>query len=118
MLEQLVDWLDQHTRPGEPIFAYPAIPGVYYLADRPNPTRLDHLLAGMASPRDQQAVVRDLGPVRVVVWNVGEVDQYLKPTDNAAIVDYVKTNFHVDHVDGLYTVLVRNGLAASDVAQR
>ena len=106
--EQIVVFaLRESTQPGEPIFAYPAIPGFYFLADRPNATRFNHLFAGMAGPADQEEMVRQLEGVRYMVWDDYNVYHWVKPEDNAPVVDYIRTHFHESLVFGPYAFLDR-----------
>src|SRR5439155_23863967 len=51
-LRLVVEYLRSHSQPGERIFVYPAAPLLYYLAERPNATRFNHLLPGLLSPDD------------------------------------------------------------------
>lgn len=106
---EVVEFLRQRAAPGEPIFAYPAIPGFYYLADRPNATRFNHLFAGMASPEEQREMVRQLEAVRFVVWDDHGAHHWVQPGDNAPVTEYIRTHFRVEQVIGLYTILVREG---------
>ena len=48
------------TPPGEPFFAYPAVPMFNFLADRPNPTRFDHFFPGAITARDMAEVIEHL----------------------------------------------------------
>jgi hypothetical protein len=100
------------TAPGEPIFAYPADPGFYYLADRPNPTRFNHLFAGMATPAEQEEVVRQLEAVRCVVWDYPGSLSSVHPGDNAPLTEYIRTHFYVQGVAGPYAVLTRDPAGA------
>jgi hypothetical protein len=40
-VDDLVSFVDAHTRVGDPILVMPDYPSLYYLADRPNATRQD-----------------------------------------------------------------------------
>jgi len=105
----VVELLRNHSEPGEPIFVYPALPGIYYLADRPNATRFNHLFAGMASPADQAQMVHQLEKVRWVVWDDGGVYSWVKPADNAPVMAYLHEHFRVAQRIGPYVVLSRDG---------
>jgi hypothetical protein len=59
--------IHSRTQPGEPIFVYPTSPLLYVLADRPNPTRFDHLNPGAATPRQIETVIQDLEDARVTL---------------------------------------------------
>lgn len=106
---EVVTFLRRRVAPGEPIFAYPAIPGFYYLSDRPNATRFNHLFAGMASPAEQQGIVLELEAVRFIVWDDRGAYHWVRPGDNAPVTEYIRTHFRVEQVVGLYSILVRDG---------
>ena len=107
-IQEVVDLLDDKTAPGEPIFTYPAIPGFYFLADRSNATRFNHLFNGMASPADQQQIVRQLQQVRYVVWDDGGAHYWVQPGVNPDVTEYIRTHFRVERYIGDYTVLARD----------
>jgi hypothetical protein len=108
-IQQVVDTLRANTAPGEPIFAYPALPGFYYLADRPNATRFNHLFAGMASPDDELEMVQQLEQVRYVVWDEMDVYNWVRPEDNAPVMAYLAANFREKTVVWPYAILSRDG---------
>jgi hypothetical protein len=108
----VVELLRNHSEPGEPIFAYPAIPGIYYLADRPNATRFNHLFAGMASPADEEEMVRQLERVQWVVWDDEGVYTWVRPEDNAPVMTYLREHFGTSQKIGPYVVLRRGGTGA------
>jgi len=64
-IQSTVQDIQARTRPGEPIFVYPTSPLLYVLADRPNPTRWDHLNPGAATADDLQTVISDLATADV-----------------------------------------------------
>ena len=105
----VVELLRRHTEPGEPVFVYPAVPGIYYLADRPNATRFNHLFAGMASPADQEEMVSQLERVRWVVWDEADVYNWVRPGDNAPVMRYLHEHFRTAQRIGPYVVLSRDG---------
>jgi hypothetical protein len=107
-IQQVVTHLQSATLPGEPIFAYPAIPGFYYLADRPNATAFNHVFAGMASPAEQQEMVKQLERVRYVVWDDGGARYWVKPGDNAPVTEYIRTHFRIERFIGKYAILSRD----------
>jgi hypothetical protein len=110
--ETIVDALREATAEGEPIFAYPAMPGFYYLADRPNATAFNHLFPGMASPAAQQEMVRQLERVRFVVWDDGGAHFWVKPGDNAPVTEYLRTHFRIERFAGPYAILSRRAVDA------
>jgi tetratricopeptide (TPR) repeat protein len=58
----LIDEIHRRVPPGEPIFAAPALPMYYFLADRPNPTRFPLILPGAL---DEGEVIQTLAVQRV-----------------------------------------------------
>ena len=70
-LRGVVTFLRANTAPGEPVFAYPTDPLINFLADRPNPTRFDHLMLGAMTLEDLDEAVRSLEAARprYVVWD-------------------------------------------------
>jgi hypothetical protein len=63
-----VRFLEGCARPGEPVFAAPDLPHLYFLAERPNPTRFDLVIPGNVSGA---AIVESLerSATRCVVYN-------------------------------------------------
>ena len=59
-LNHTVASVTAHTRPGTPIFAYPALAALYFLADRPNPGPFDYFHHGFGEGRDEVAVITAL----------------------------------------------------------
>ena len=76
-LDDLVVDLRTRTRPGEPIVVLPWYPILYFLADRPNPTRFDWLFPGYLT---SEAVVAgfideiERSPAKVVVYSPISID--------------------------------------------
>lgn len=73
----LLDYIEARTAPGEPIFVFPVAPMFYFLADRPNPTRYNHLQPGVADEAAQRRMIDELtlAGVRYVVWDhLGVID--------------------------------------------
>jgi hypothetical protein len=107
-IHSVVVYLQERTAPGEPIFAYPVIPGFYYLADRPNPTRFNHFFEGMATPAEQEEVVHQLETVRYVVWDYQQALSLVHPGDNARVTEYIRTTFRLVRFFGPYAILSRD----------
>lgn len=77
LLDDLIGDLRRRTRPGEPIVVLPWYPIVYFLADRPNPTRFDWLFPGyLATDSDVAEFIDaiDRSPTRVVVYSPISID--------------------------------------------
>jgi hypothetical protein len=107
-LQPTLDDIRQRSRPGEPIFVYPSSPLLYALADRPNPTRFDHLNPGAASPRQIQQVIADLERAnpRVVVISDFWESAWGDPGDNAALESWIDAHYAEVARHGAYRVLV------------
>jgi hypothetical protein len=69
-LNRTVATLREATRPGEPIFAFPALPAMYFLTGRRNPTHLDYFYSGFGEGGDELLAVERLERegVRWVAW--------------------------------------------------
>jgi hypothetical protein len=105
-VQGVVAEIQQRTRPGEPIFVYPTSPLLYVLADRPNPTRFDHLNPGAANARQLDEVIADVAAnVRLVVIS----DFWLSawgPGSNAFLEDWLSAHYTEVAHHGSYRVLV------------
>lgn len=100
--------IDAGTAPGEPIFVYPSSPLLYVLADRPNPTRFDHLNPGALSPDDVDSVIRDLETAqpRLVVISDFWSNYWGPPAQNAPIDAWIAEHYPTMVGDfGPYTLL-------------
>jgi hypothetical protein len=108
----LIGDIQQRTRPGEPIFVYPTSPLVYVLADRPNPTRFDHLNPGAATPQELRQVVADLqrSQTRLIVISDFWESVWGPSADNAMLEEWLNTHYTQVARHGAYRVLVESGL--------
>ncbi|MEZ4281399.1 MAG: hypothetical protein R3F21_17485 [Myxococcota bacterium] len=76
-LDDLIADLRRRTAPGEPIVVLPWYPIVYFLADRPNPTRFDWLFPGYLTTDAEVAEFIDeidRSPARVAVYSPVSID--------------------------------------------
>jgi hypothetical protein len=103
----VVDDIRARTALDEPIFVYPSSPLLYVLAQRPNPTRYDHLYPGAAPPREVQAVIAELANVRLVVTSDFWPAFFGPPGDNIPLEAYLAANYHQVAQFGSYHVLAR-----------
>jgi hypothetical protein len=110
-LTGLIDDVQRRTAPGEPIFVYPTEPLVYVLAERPNPTRYDHLYPGAAPPDEIQTVIQQLSGVRVVVTSDFWPPFFGPVGDNAPLEAMLADDYHEVTHFGAYHVLERPILA-------
>jgi len=106
-IQGAVDDIQQRSRPDEPIFVYPSSPLLYALADRPNPTRFDHLNPGAANAEQLQAVIEDLqrAHVRVIVVSDFWRNAWGPPGANAVLEDWINTHYAEVGRHGAYRVL-------------
>jgi hypothetical protein len=106
-LEGIVADIQQRTQPGEPIFVYPTSPLLYVLAERPNPTRFDHLNPGAATPRQIQGVIADLDTAHVRLVVVSDFWQAVwgPPGPNAPLEDWLAGRFAEVSRYGAYRVM-------------
>jgi hypothetical protein len=96
------------TQPGEPVFVYPTSPLLYVLADRPNPTRFDHLNPGAADASQIQTVIADLqrSNTRVVVISDFWQSVWGPPGANAPLEAFLATQYTEVGRHGPYRVLI------------
>ena len=86
-----VRYVQAGTPPGAPFFAYPVDPLFNFLADRPNPTRFNHFIAGALTPSDLEEVIRDLDRAkpRYVLWDHGGATYFKSDLTNRPLSDYI-----------------------------
>ncbi len=111
-LNGLVADIQQRTQPGEPIFVYPTSPLIYVLAERPNPTRFDHLNPGAASAEQLEQLIADLqrSGTRLVVISDFWESVWGPPGDNALLEDWINAHYTEVARHGAYRVLVASSL--------
>ncbi len=68
-VDGVVGLVRQETRPGQYVLAFPDFPALYFLAERPNPTRVDWFLPEELTGAEVRQVLTDLQrrPPRLVV---------------------------------------------------
>jgi hypothetical protein len=90
-IQGAVQFIQAGTPPGAPFFAYPVDPLFNFLADRPNPTRFNHFIAGALTPADLDEVIRDLEHARprYVLWDHGGVVYFKTDLTNRPLSDYI-----------------------------
>jgi hypothetical protein len=112
-IDQVTGYIQDHTAPGEPIFVVPWAAGFYFLADRPNPTRIDFML--FADPELNECVLSRLDeaqPKYVIYGYVWDVDgrrfsEYARSIDN-----YIRTRYDVAATVNGYEIWKRRVTAA------
>jgi hypothetical protein len=101
-----VNYVRSHTRPGDTLFAYPMLPIVNFLADRPNPTRFNHFLDKALTPADVSNVVESLKahPPPFIIWDhAGIIVWQIEPANNV-LTDYIWRCY--EQVDSFGLVLI------------
>jgi hypothetical protein len=86
-----VEYVQAGTPPGAPFFAYPVDPLFNFLADRPNPSRFNHFIAGALTPSDLHDVIADLerAKPRYILWDHGGVVYFKADLTNRVLSDYI-----------------------------
>ena len=109
----VIDYLKTHSRPGERIFVYPAAPLLYYLADRPNATRFNHILPGLLSADEQAEAISALehSPAVLIVWDAQHALEW--ETGNARrLTDYIWDSYQVEANIADYVIMGRKATVA------
>ncbi len=86
-----VEFVRAGTPPGDPFFAYPAVPMFNFLADRPNPTRFNHFFPGALTPDDLNNAIERLetSRPRYVLWDHGGVVYWHTEPANRRMSEYI-----------------------------
>ncbi|HMA34095.1 MAG TPA: hypothetical protein VKY74_06390, partial [Chloroflexia bacterium] len=108
--------IQQKTRPGEPIYAFPNEQAFYVFCDRPRGSRYSFLLPGVTTDAEQQAVMGDLrqNNVRYVIMFVPAPGMERVTAGYGALdplADYIRSHYHALQVFGErpgYAVMERN----------
>ena len=109
----VISYVQSETDQDEPIFTFPALPMVYFVADRPNATRHDYFLGNNVSFTEQLGVVRTLERlgVELIILPSDKNDYFLKKSKDFTrlIHGYLRQGYYLDHRVGPYDVLRRYG---------
>jgi hypothetical protein len=108
----LAAYFREHSRPGERIFIYPAAPLIYYLVDRPNATRFNHVFPGLLSEADEQETIELLGsvPATYVIWDSFGAEYWGQPGIYRRLTDYIWDNYDpVESIGGFEVMRRRAG---------
>jgi len=111
--QELIEYVRKTTRKGDAIFAFPALPMVYFLSDRDNPTRHDYFLGDNVSFREQLEVIRtlDADDVSTVVVDNDPTNYFVVKSQEFTrlIWDYLGRRYYLERRIGPYDVLRRYG---------
>jgi len=98
-IKGVVEYIQAHTQPGEPIFALPHEGTIYFLADRPSPTRFSTVIYTEFRPEYMQEALNDLErtkPKLAVYAGDSYLNQYFKVTAEERItplMEYLRTHY-------------------------
>jgi hypothetical protein len=108
-LNRTIALVRQLTTPGTPIFGFPALPGIYVLAERDNPTAFDYFYQGFGEGGDELDIVRQLEARRVPLV-VTVADETYDQRDRGyfpILKDYLRRHFRQAHAFPPFKVLER-----------
>ncbi|MGQ0644128.1 MAG: hypothetical protein ACT4O3_01370 [Elusimicrobiota bacterium] len=110
--EFLGDWISRRTAPGEPIFLFPYNGAVYFLADRPNPSRFP-MMADAVRPDQQAAAVGQMeaAGLRWIIHDTQNTHFDAKPVEEflPVIYAYMRDKFEEAERAGPFVFLKRKG---------
>lgn len=112
-LRAVVRYLESVTAPDEPVFTFPALDIVTFLAGRRNPTRHGYFFPGWPGHDVEAEVIADLRikrPRVVVVLDRPTLFFFHAPAYYYMLNDFLRANYVVDREFGGYVVLRRNDL--------
>jgi len=118
-IDAAVGAIDRLSRPGEPVFAFPDLAVIYFLTDRPNPTRVDWYNTGSITSDEVTQAVSDLASRRPAVvllqrYREGDITRS-EPIDYQAepkldpIFEYLHSHYRQVETAGDIVVLVPQG---------
>jgi hypothetical protein len=109
----LVRYIQSQTDPADPIFTFPALPMVYFVSGRDNPTRYNYFFGNNVSFNGQMEVVRTLEERRVplvIIFNNPSEYFMEKARDFTRLIrEYLGRLYYLDKRIGPYDVLRRYG---------
>jgi hypothetical protein len=104
-IDVVTKYITEHTTPGDPIFVVPWASGLYFLANRPNPTRIDFML--FEDPEAYPCLLSRLdarAPKYVIygyTWDVD--DRHFR--DYAAPIDrYIRSRYAIEFTTDGYEI--------------
>jgi 4-amino-4-deoxy-L-arabinose transferase-like glycosyltransferase len=95
-IDQVTDYITTHTAPQDPVFVVPWAAGLYFLTDRPNPTRFDVILYPDPDSYPCLMATLDQRQPRYVIYGYGwDVDgqrfaEYAQPIDA-----YIRSRYEI-----------------------
>ena len=102
MLEDLVDYVDSETRPGDRVAAIPYFPILNFLADRLGPHRSAYIVWPVAEidDRDEQVVeAMEETETDIIIWHFTQFDSFPPVWEYApTLFEYLVDHFVIDRV--------------------
>ena len=110
-LTAVVGFLERHSAADEPIFCAPGWPVIYFLAERPNATRIDYAYEGQVAPGDAAQAVADLlrDQTRLVVLAPPAAAWQWRLKLDSLVSAYLGRRYEQVAKFGGYAVLLRKG---------
>jgi hypothetical protein len=107
-----VEAIRRKTPAGEPIFVAPYAPGLYFLAERRNPSRHDAIVPGFATPGIQREVIEALGrekvPLVVIrLTEAGGKARWWIPSFAPGLWRHIRVNYVQEETIGRFVLLRR-----------
>lgn len=95
--------------PRAPLFTYPAVTMANLLTDRPNPTRENHITAGLVDEAGQREIIAALESSRTpaVLWDQELIDRFGYAERDRLLIDYLWTAYQPVGVKESWVVLLR-----------
>lgn len=119
---ELIHYIRENTEAHEPIFAFPALPMVYFVSGRHNPTRQDYFFGNNVSFEEQLEVIRTLDreAVQLVVIANNPNDYFVTKGRNFTrlLHAYLKQRYNLERRFGPYDVLRRYDSPAGQIRGR
>jgi hypothetical protein len=114
-LRQVVARIQAASQPGQRIFVYPGAPLFYYLSDRPNATRFNHVFPGLLSRDDELQAIGALErtPAVLVIWDAEGALYWDSGGVHQRLTDYIWDNYEVQAEVGRYVVMGRKAAVAA-----
>ena len=112
-LRAVADFVEQNTRPDEPIFVFPALAMVPFLTDRATPVPHDYFFTGRPSHADEAAMVEAIERTRPPLFvTLNDRLGYFSaaPSYYFILRDHVQHNYALVRRIGRYDVLARRDL--------
>jgi len=122
----VINYVQAHVAPGEPILVYPYLPLYYYLTETASPTRYEYFQPGMNTKEQSEEIVSRLASrqVRVVLFESSFAEKIpnswpqtpLLAIANDQVTDYILRNYRTCSIlqsprDWRFLFMVRKDLA-------